>query len=388
MVALWRIPPTAKAPPIQKLTEPIAAWAAHTGRAWSVDVAPGGRQILSAGADGTVKVWQTSRLPCWSDLDLHCRRDLDRPPTGWGWLAMVPGRQTLVTAAGPQGMLLWDLSRVRSVSAEVVNDAPPAIRETIPLAEPAVLDPGTWIVTDVSADGRLVAGGNHQGEVAIWDLSSRDLRATWRLDPSRSIGGIAFSPDARRLLAHQAHTAWLVQTDSQDAVQRFPMQHCQAVAFSPDGTQVALGNGNNAVLADTPHLGRQRVLKRHTNSLCAIAFSPDGQLLATGSDDRTVNLWDVASEQLKFCLQGHRGRIVDVAFAHDGRSLVVADEAGTLKVWHVASGQELCVLDEVPTGYRSVAFLSDGHGLICGYGRHKVRVLDWGAPDDVAPGSH
>jgi WD40 repeat protein len=381
MVSLWRIPSNAKAPPIQKLTEPIAAWAGHSGRAWSVAVSPEGDQVLSAGSDGSVKIWPTSRLPCWRDLDLHQKRDLGLLPKGWRWLAAVPARPMLVTAAGPQGLLLWDFSNVPSTTAEVVTADRPVIRESVPLPEPAVLDPGQWIVTDVSVDGRLVAAGSLRGDVAIWDLASRERQATWPLDPSHSIEGVAISPDAETLVARHGHTAWLVGTDSQKAIRRFEIENCHAVAFSPDGAWLAIGRGNDAVLAAPPQLSRQRVLRGHTNSVLAIAFSPDGRLLATGGSDRTVNLWEAASGELSFRLQGHRGRVVDIAFAHDSRSLVVADEVGTLRLWHVASGQELCILDEVPASYWCVDFLPDGHGLICGYGQHRIRLLDWGVLD-------
>src|SRR5204862_215956 len=67
----------------------------------------------------------------------------------------------------------------------------------------------------------------------------------------------------------------------------------RAVAFSPDGSQVASGSANGIVrLWDPATRPALHTLEGHLDSVWAVAFSPDGSRLASGSDDGTVRLWD------------------------------------------------------------------------------------------------
>jgi WD40 repeat protein len=49
-----------------------------------------------------------------------------------------------------------------------------------------------------------------------------------------------------------------------------------------------------------------------------LSFSPDGRLLATTSYDKTVQLWDPASDSCLRTLTGDTYVVSDVAFSPDG----------------------------------------------------------------------
>src|SRR6202012_3258606 len=80
-------------------------------------------------------------------------------------------------------------------------------------------------------------------------------------------------------------------------------------------------------------------LKGYTNWVSAMAFSPDGTTLALASDDGTIKLWDTRSGALQQTLKGHKDRGVNaVAFSPDGTTLASVSSDGTIELWDARSG--------------------------------------------------
>lgn len=75
----------------------------------------------------------------------------------------------------------------------------------------------------------------------------------------------------------------------------------------------------------------------HTKGVNALAFSPDGKQLASGSSDGTARLWDVAQRTSKPLSALGQGRVLSLGFTAKGTRLVTGGFDGTLRVWDVSA---------------------------------------------------
>jgi WD40 repeat protein len=69
--------------------------------------------------------------------------------------------------------------------------------------------------------------------------------------------------------------------------------HVRALAFGPDGTQLASAGSDATVRVwDAQNFRPLFALRGHTDSIGGIAYSPGGDLIASVSLDRTVRIWN------------------------------------------------------------------------------------------------
>jgi WD40 repeat protein len=93
------------------------------------------------------------------------------------------------------------------------------------------------------------------------------------------------------------------------------------------------------------------------------AFSPDSSLLATANFD-VIHLWAVGSGKLVGACTGHKQSVWSVAFAPDSKTLASASDDSTLKLWNVATQQELLTVRRLGGSLRNLLFSPDGQWLV------------------------
>jgi WD40 repeat protein len=147
-----------------------------------------------------------------------------------------------------------------------------------------------------------------------------------------------------------------------------------AVAFSPDGRQVAASCRDGTVaLWDTEAMSFIRLLRGHTKKINRVAFSPDGRRLASVSDDGTVRLWETVTGDEVATLRGHYGGGTSVRFGPDSSWLASTGWDRTVKVWEVsAPGMPLTLSGNLGWAFRT-QFAPDGRLVTAGFGVVSVR---------------
>lgn len=144
-----------------------------------------------------------------------------------------------------------------------------------------------------------------------------------------------------------------------------------SVAFSPDGSLIAVDKWNTVQLWDVKTGQSKAVLTGPTQPVVSVAFSPDGSLVASGSAnlppfvaDPMVWLWDVKTGQPKTILQRKPDEVISsvgVVFSPDGKLLASAG-GSILQVWDLTSGRIKAKLwsGDPNTSLAGLAFSPDG----------------------------
>jgi len=130
-----------------------------------------------------------------------------------------------------------------------------------------------------------------------------------------------------------------------------------SVAISPQGSTLASGSDDKTIkLWNLDTQQAIATLEGHAHAVKSVAFSPNGKILATGSDDRTIKLWDINTTQEIRTLSGHSHAVKSVSFSQDGKLLASASWDKTIKLWNVDTGEEICLLTGHQLQVTSVTF--------------------------------
>jgi WD40 repeat protein len=201
---------------------------------------------------------------------------------------------------------------------------------------------------------------------------------------SSAIYAIAFSPDGTQLAAGGFGgevRVWQV-ADGQPLKILEHGYWVLAVAWSPDGKTLASGGNDQTIKLWDTHTGiLLNTLQGHNSIIRSLAWSPDSRTLASSGDDQTVRLWDIQSgkaqngKALKV-LHGHTQPVSSVAWSPDGKTLVSGSSDQTLRFWDISTGQTLKTLREQTNWIRSVAWSPDGKTLASGGNDQTIRLWD------------
>ena len=224
----------------------------HDAAVDSVGWTPDGRTVVSSGDDGSVIAWDVKRGELRETLSGHSEGDVD--------LAVSSDGHTLYSVGSDARAIVWDLAGdrriVRPFDAGRAFTTDDGDRYPVELA--------------VSPDGGTLARTNSDGSVDLIDTQT--LRRRGR---ARTLRGFAaavdFSPDGRLMGVSGEGgqvTLWDARTLQPAGRElRGLSATSQALAFSPDGELVAVGELGRPNRGHTSVHGR----KRPASGICADA---------------------------------------------------------------------------------------------------------------------
>jgi len=153
---------------------------------------------------------------------------------------------------------------------------------------------------------------------------------------------VAFSPDGKLLAVSGYHEVVLQKADGSGIAGRLVgmSERIESLAFSPDGSQLAVAGGSPGRLGELQvwHVADRNlaysVPVSHDN-VYGVSWSPDGSLIAIGCGDNSVRGFSASSGEQVFFNGAHEDWALDTVFSKDGSHLVSVSRDMAVKLYEV-----------------------------------------------------
>jgi WD40 repeat protein len=332
----------------------------HAGAVIQLAIAPDGSTLYSASRDGSTIVW-----------DLAGSRRLGRQFHAGGqssfFVRYSVSSDGRLLAVGQEdgGIGIADLRTLARRAPFRVATTPPV--------EGIAFMPGS----------HLLAVGDNAGAIALVDADSGRIVRRMRAHEG-PVGSIAVSANGRLMITSSFKVVRLWSLPEVRPVGR-PLRFggfLDDAQLSPNGRFFVVALDGRLEVWDA----RKRRLIRRISPESGVEFfarySPDGRLVALGLGTGT-QVWSTTDwTPVTRTFAGQAGTAVFATFSSDSRTLATATDDGTVRLWDIESEQAVGAPLPGPTGHFGVPFFTpDDNALIAGYGTGQA--IRW----DIRPAS-
>ncbi len=268
---------------------------------------------------------------------------------GSALVARLPGISEKITslAFSPDGKMLAAVGGTPATLGEVElwDVAQQKLLKSIPMTS------DTLFGASFSPDGTKLSFGGTDNEIHVIDVASgKELLGVKQHDGW--VFGTTFSMDGTQLISVGRDGACKL-TNLQDgvfieninqikgelvAIQREP-KHDNVLVGGEEGVPrlYMIHRPKALVIGDTTTLIRE--YDKQDGAVVAVAFSPDGSEIAVGGSTNVVQVYKTDTGDHVATFEGHKGGIYTLAFAPDGEHLAASGFDGTVRIYDVKSGQ-------------------------------------------------
>jgi WD40 repeat protein/tRNA A-37 threonylcarbamoyl transferase component Bud32 len=322
---------------------------------------PGSTQIVTGGADGTARVWDTAtgkqrpnpftvpkstkitavcfpvghiitgtpdgKVRIWGTATGTEVYSPEKHPGGVKALALSPDGSKAVSAGADGFVRVWDAKTGREIT--------PINTHARPATAVAFNQTGSQVVS--VSDGKATIWDAKTGVelFALADNNLARLRETVKA-PNAMIHSASFSPDGSKVVSGMGDNlvvAWDSRSGSELVAATAPVAKLAPVVLNTDGTRRVV-IANDTVRVEEVATGKALPsLYGHTQSVNSASWGPDGKRIVTASADGTAIVWDAASGVDVLVLRGHGVGVRRAVFSTGGTKIITTGDDGTVRVW-------------------------------------------------------
>ena len=359
----------------------------HMGAVNAFSLSPDGKRVVTAGADGTARLWETSTGRNLFVLRKHTQAVNSATFSHDGKL--------ILTASSDGTVCVWNSMTGDNIAQIQVDKLDGGLRLAYG-ADAALFDPDDkyvlvlvystlrmfeWAtgrqVTEMrghgidkiafNPDGRWALSSGQDGTARVWDThSGQQLLA---LRGGAELSSSAFSCDGKLIVTAGSYGGvhiWDTATGRSMAELKTDAGWTALDAqFSPDGKKLVTAGTDGIARVWDPDTGEDLlVLRGHRSSVLSAQFSADGRFIVTSSSDGTAKVWEANSGAMVADLRGHTDSLVGATFNPDGSLVITASGDGTVRVWDTLAYEKPLVLRGHTDRLAKAAFSPDGRQVV------------------------
>lgn len=234
----------------------------------------------------------------------------------------------------------------------------------------------TVTCADFSPDGNLLATGDQDGKVKIWNMPVPKLLTTLNVT-TNAIWSATFTRDGKSLVTGYDRGVAFWSTESWQRQKDFPGE---MAAISKTGNLLATAESSpfyweraspvklfnwltGELLGELDSVGR------------VLALSPDGKLLAVTGRNRGIKVWDTASRKLVHDWPT-KTPVWSLGFSPDGSELLSAGWSSDVSLWPLDGRSQPRTFPCGPLHAWSAVFSTDGNTIATTSSDQTVRLWD------------
>jgi WD40 repeat protein/serine/threonine protein kinase len=324
-----------------------------------------GRQVVTGGSDGVMRVWDLAKL----GITPPSTDTIPKPSLLQGHegvvnaVAFSPDGKYVLSGGADKTVRLWD----PGTSKEVKRFA--GLTEAIRSV-------------GFSSDGKLLIASDASGRASVWEVGTAATISGWGTSSKTAAPASLIVPDGKSYVfaaGSMIHSGRLDGSEARTAEPEFRGK-VYALACSADSRTLACGGSSGAVRLLSPDTLKQTAVLRlpHKGVVLALAFTPKGDQLLSAGADKVMLLHDLGTRKARR-LTGHDDAVYAVAISPDGKWIVSGSKDATVRLWEIATGKEVKRYTGHKGAVRGVCFDPQGRRILsCG-----DTIRFWDLPDSV-----
>lgn len=144
-------------------------------------------------------------------------------------------------------------------------------------------------------------------------------------------------------------------------------QRVNDISWAPDGRRIASASNDKTVQIWEAATQKSLLAYSHTDSVEGANWSPDGKFVASGGNDNLVRVWEAATGRTRYTFENYFEMVILVAWSPDGKHIATGGFDG-IKIWDALTGQHILAYNKNEAssdiGTTAMAWSPDGTRLL------------------------